>query len=123
MLGFVVLAFWSHWLASPPNDPGYLKWEHFRNGDQLNDTVSQRNWNNPDYRRKMARRDIKYDPETEMNQPDCQKCGAMKVDGVHHCSTCGICVLAMDHHCPWTNNCVGHLTIKPFLLFLFYVSM
>jgi len=28
----------------------------------------------------------------------------------------------MDHHCPWTDNCVGYLTIKPFLLFLFYVS-
>lgn len=28
----------------------------------------------------------------------------------------------MDHHCPWTDNCVGYYTIKPFLLFLFYVT-
>jgi hypothetical protein len=29
----------------------------------------------------------------------------------------------MDHHCPWTDNCVGFLTLKPFLLFLLYVGL
>ncbi len=25
-----VMAFWSHWVASPPVDPGWLSWEDFR---------------------------------------------------------------------------------------------
>mgnify|MGYP006102567317 CR=1 FL=1 len=29
----------------------------------------------------------------------------------------------MDHHCPWINNCVGYYTLKPFLLFLTYVTV
>eukprot|EP00355_Strombidium_rassoulzadegani_P001119 CAMPEP_0168610820 /NCGR_PEP_ID=MMETSP0449_2-20121227/2004_1 /TAXON_ID=1082188 /ORGANISM="Strombidium rassoulzadegani, Strain ras09" /LENGTH=92 /DNA_ID=CAMNT_0008651177 /DNA_START=502 /DNA_END=780 /DNA_ORIENTATION=+ len=29
----------------------------------------------------------------------------------------------MDHHCPWTNNCVAFYTLKPFLLFLMYVTL
>lgn len=28
----------------------------------------------------------------------------------------------MDHHCPWTGNCVGYKTLKPFVLFLSYVT-
>lgn len=52
----------------------------------------------------------------------CTKCNVLKVDSVHHCSICGHCVYKMDHHCPWTNNCVGYMTLKPFCLFLFYVA-
>ena len=55
--------------------------------------------------------------------PDCKKCGVVKIDGVHHCSKCNKCVYKMDHHCPWTDNCVGYLTIKPFCLFLLYVTI
>ena len=29
----------------------------------------------------------------------------------------------MDHHCPWTNNCVGYMTLKPFCLFLLYITI
>ena len=36
-----VMAFWSHRLASPPADPGYLRWDHFRTARQLQDTADK----------------------------------------------------------------------------------
>ena len=36
-----VMALWSHRLASPPVDPGYLKWDHFRTARQLRDTADK----------------------------------------------------------------------------------
>ena len=124
---FITMAFWSHTKASPPNDPGYLKWEHFRTPAQLNDLENKKNWADPFYRKKMAAKKEALQEVDDFDSPgnklECQKCGCIKVKGVHHCSSCGVCTLAMDHHCPWTNNCVGYLTLKPFLLFLLNVTL
>ena len=88
-----IMAFWSHRNASKPCDPGYITKEDFK--------------------------------KETANDEECAKCGCIKKEGagVHHCSPCGRCVLKMDHHCPWTDNCVGYKTIKPTILFLFYVAL
>ena len=41
---FGAMAFWSHWNASPPANPGWLEWEHFRNEEQLNDKDNKLKW-------------------------------------------------------------------------------
>ena len=60
-----VMAFWSHWLASPPNDPGFLEKEHFQG---------------------IVTKAEDGDPENTGKTENCQKCGMAKVTGVHHCS-------------------------------------
>jgi hypothetical protein len=120
---FAVMAFWSHWNAGPPVNPGWLEWEHFRSEEELKDKSSKMKWQDPAYRRQKLLESKQQDPENvDVNSLVCLRCGCIKVDGVHHCGPCGRCVYKMDHHCPWTNNCVGYYTIKPFLLFLFYVT-
>lgn len=116
---FVYMAYISHLRASPPHDPGLLKWEDFRSPAQLRDNANKQKWNDPKFREKAAA----LNTPNPKNPLECQRCGCMKVKGVHHCSKCNSCVLAMDHHCPWSANCVGYLTIKPFLLFLMYVTL
>jgi hypothetical protein len=52
-LMFTVMAFWSHTKASPPNDPGHLKWEHFRTPEQLNDYENKKKWADPKFRERQ----------------------------------------------------------------------
>jgi|TARA_B110001450_G_C17410540_1_gene395570 hypothetical protein len=119
------MAIWSYSYATKGNDPGYIEWEHFRTHAQLADHDDRLKWSDPVYKEKKANQKYEVDAEDNMGavqSHQCRKCGAMRAFGTHHCGTCKRCVYRMDHHCPWTNNCVGYLTIKPFILFLFYVQ-
>ena len=53
----------------------------------------------------------------------CEKCGALRLPRIHHCSICNSCVLLMDHHCPWTGCCIGLFNRKNFLLYLTYFAI
>jgi len=90
----------------------------------LADTADQAKWADPEYRKQAAaqgRTKKSIEDQDKKKMWHCNLCGSYKVWGTHHCSKCKRCVYKMDHHCPWTDNCVGYLTVKPFLLFLVYV--
>lgn len=91
-LFFVILASWSHFRAVF-SDPGYVKRHHMKLEDN-------------------------EDPNRQDEQSVvCKKCGALKSQGVHHCSVCNRCVEDMDHHCPWVGNCIGAKNMRYFFLF------
>ena len=48
----------------------------------------------------------------------CVQCGSGKGPRIHHCRICNRCTALMDHHCPFTANCVGSATLRPFYLWL-----
>lgn len=79
-----------------------------------------------------ARKDPGYvglDPAAEalaskLELSACKRCDAtLKTSMVHHCKTCDKCVFMMDHHCIFTDQCVAYNTMKPFVLFIFYMTM
>lgn len=92
---------WCHQMAQ--NDPGFM-------GKQDNEIVPSVD-------------DLEHIEQEHIEQLACRKCDALKTAQVHHCRLCNKCVFLMDHHCFFTNKCIGYLTIKPFWLFLFYVSI
>lgn len=38
-----------------------------------------------------------------------------------HCKVCNCCVLKLNHHCLFTGNCIGHMNLRYFLMFVVYV--
>ena len=41
----------------------------------------------------------------------------------HHCSICNHCTFYKDHHCLFVCYCIGYRTLKPFILFTFYMGV
>ena len=53
----------------------------------------------------------------------CRRCGCVKTRRVHHCRICDRCVSTFDHHCPFTANCVGESTTRPYFLWLCFCCL
>ena len=50
----------------------------------------------------------------------CHRCASYKPPRAHHDSVTNRCIVKMDHYCPWTNNAIGVLNHKFFILFIGY---
>ncbi|XP_045213186.2 palmitoyltransferase ZDHHC4-like [Mercenaria mercenaria] len=61
-----------------------------------------------------------YEPDGILYEgnPVCSTCQLKKPVRSKHCGICNRCVHRFDHHCIWTNNCVGGLNHRYFILFM-----
>lgn len=120
-LFLIVMATWSHYHVGWGHNPGIVEWHHFRTKEQLEGEQNKKDqvlWNT------IRSKDKEYVMKRQEyhSEVQCMKCGAQKVDLVHHCSQCNRCVYKMDHHCPWTDNCIAYYNVKAFILFLFWTG-
>ncbi|KAJ8319388.1 hypothetical protein KUTeg_004479 [Tegillarca granosa] len=60
----------------------------------------------------------KFDYKLYYPKTFCRTCHFMKPARSKHCSICDRCVYRFDHHCIWTNNDVGGLNVRYFIMFL-----